>query len=386
MPKVSVFFPAVLALTAMFSGSVSADVVIFSKNIVKKTTENGVPYYSESGVSGEDLPVISGGGDKMSLSLALKLITPKSWDVEVSGKEANKTITSWEGGTTFSHILRRISENNEIFIDVDWVQKKINIHNPDAVENKFRNSGQIETSAALPVGVSAKKTYTESPPAQNTARNDDYVVTANKNKRIESLITTMQSSEQDHESLIATLHKRNRNTNQEKEDLNNELQSLKAELKQAKSLIQVVHNSENTKTTTNNPIELHEKHGSRYVLPFDDSFDYFLKGGHQDTFDPMTPATYLAKVGTVEDILKKWAHSVGYVVDYKVNVRHNIKHKMKFKGNFIESSKSLIKKFINSKRPLNISFHPKLGESGVVLVEDLNFSKPNQELNSLLNQ
>ena len=376
-------------MTALFfvSAPTLADVVIYAQSVDRSgaISEAGKPYFSEAGISGEIPSVIHGAGDNMSLELAMKLIAPKSWKYDISGKNAKRTPVKWKGGTSFSHVLPNLSEDNKIFVNMDWVSKTVSVNVPS--DHKVEQSRLRKTQVAISETASnaSNNSYAKMYAEQRVARDDGRAFTDSKNKQVELVIDNQRQSQTSHSKLVAALHDKNQFEKREKEDLQREVGRLRSELIYAQEAVAVVYNEDETNTLS--ALELSGEFASRTVLPADPSFDYFLKGGHQDNFEVRTTATFIANPGTVHEILNAWASNIGggYVVDYRPNVDHHIRHKRVFSGDFISVSTDLILKFEDSKRPLNISFHPNLGDHGVVVVEDLNFSKAQSNLTKLLN-
>jgi len=377
-------------MTALFCVSTPtlADVVIYAQSVDRSgaISESGKPYFSEAGISGEVPSVIHGAGDNMSLELAMKLIAPKAWKYEISGKNAKRTPVKWKGGTSFSHVLRNLGEENKIFVNMDWVGKIVSVNVPENYKVEQRRQAQSKAQTSPVDMVNAKNnTYAKMYAEQRVDRDDGRAFTDSKNKQVELVIDNQRKSQSSHSKLVAALHDQNQFEKREKEDLQREVGKLRAELIDAQESVAVVYNENETGTLS--ALELSGEFTSRTVLPADPSFDYFLKGGHQDNFEPRTTATFIANPGTVHEVLVAWANNIGggYEVDYRPNIDHHIKHKRVFSGDFISVSTDLILKFEKSKRPLNISFHPNLGDHGVVVVEDLNYSKAQSNLTNLLN-
>lgn len=374
-------------MTALFcvSAPTLADVVIYAKSVDRSgaVSEAGKPYFSEAGISGEVPNVIHGAGDNMSLELAMKLIAPKEWKYNISGKNAKRVPVTWEGGTSFAHVLRNLGENNKIFVNMDWVSKIVSVNVPS--DHKVEQFREKQMGSSKLASNESNNSYAKMYAEQRVARDDGRAFTDSKNKQVELVINNQRKSQTSHSQLVAALHDKNQFEIREKEDLQREVGRLRSELIDAKESVTVVYNSKETETLS--ALELSGEFSSRTVLPADPSFDYFIRGGHQDKFEERTTATFIANPGTVREIITAWASNIGggYELDYRPNVDHHVKHKRVFTGDFISVSTDLILKFENSKRPLNISFHPNLGEHGVVVVEDLNYSKAQSNLTKLLN-
>ena len=94
-----------------------------------------------------------------------------------------------------------------------------------------------------------------------------------------------------------------------------------------------------------------------------------------DVIEYETPATYIAQPGTLEDVVREWASFNGFELSWKTDVIHKVGHKLVFRGDFRKVGIDLFTLYLESDRPLDIKFYPDIGESGVVIVTDLNHEK-----------
>ena len=136
------------------------------------------------------------------------------------------------------------------------------------------------------------------------------------------------------------------------------------------------------------PTEIFKQYQNAWVLPYNDTPDYYLKGGHSDVIEYGTNATYIVKEGDISHILQKWADKIGWYVEYTASINHKSEYEFPIQGTFKDAATELVLKFVKSKRPLNIDFLPRLKKTvvdpetgavtkyhGVVIVSDLNFTK-----------
>jgi len=376
---------AILAASVAVCAPSFADVVIYTKSVDKSAEKSpsGMPYFTESGLSPETPPPVEGAGDNMSLDLTMKLIMPESWNYTLTGKSASRTPVKWQGGTSFSHTLKQMSEDNQIFINVDWVSKEVSVNVPAVRIAKAPTNTPAQTDVETNTN---NDTYAAHYQQKRVDRDDIAAKKKASNSQVEMTIASQRKTQDEHSKFVAVLLEENQRAARHSDELQGELAETITKLAHAEEKLRVVYRKEVTNAPE--PTQLADIFDARHVLPLDTSFDYFLKGGHQDTFELNTPATFIAKPGTLKEVLTAWAAEIGggMEVDYRLNVDHHITHKRVFKGSFRESATSLVLKFKDSNRPVNISFHKDLGDHGVVLVTDLNYKKADPALNNLLHK
>jgi hypothetical protein len=325
-------------------------------------------FFSQSGISGEVTKPIDAAGAGMSLALATSLIIPETWAIETSGDFQN-TVVSWKGGVSWSHIMRNIAQNEEIYVTLDWIKKIATIDVPGQSMNK----NNTQNSNAL---LQEEKREYKKQIAKKWERQETQAATiVQERQQIEMLMKKQREAQDANQQFIAQLNETNDQFSRDNSKLKNALEAEKNERKSLEEKYSVIDPT----LTLDNTIDattLFNEHQERWVLPYDRTFEYFLKGGHSDLFTRLTPATFIAKKGSVEDVIRKWADRLNWHLEYRAGVKHDNPYEVEFKGSFVEASTQLIKIFETSKRPLNIMFHPDVvngTKKGLVTITDLNY-------------
>lgn len=149
-------------------------------------------------------------------------------------------------------------------------------------------------------------------------------------------------------------------------ELTNEQDRLTSELEELKFANVETNEQEATEVDV---AALKKAYKTSFILPIDDSFDFYVQGGYEEKFDYYTPATYVVKGNiTLKENMEQWVKGIGWHLEWKTTVRYPVKYTVKFEGTFKESSTNLINLYRESKRPLDIDFYP---DSKVVVVSDL---------------
>jgi hypothetical protein len=346
---------------------VSASVVMISDDATLQQNYNE-KFFSQSGISGDEVVVLDTAGDEMPLSFALSRIIPESWNIQTQG-DANSTSVSWSGGVAWPHILRNIAHDEEVYVSLDWVQKIAAITVPKASANEYADSESIANSKNESEEFKARQLE------KAERRNDNEKILARQHRQIDELFEKQRSAQESNQEYIARLNETNRQTEKEAERLREALETEKGRRLALEEKYAVV--SPQGEIDVPDGAELFVQYEKRSVLPFDSSFEYFLKGGHADLITPETPATFIAKPGSVKQVVESWANEIGWALEYTAGVKHNNPYEVEFKGTFYEVGREFITIFRSSNRPLNITFHPDVkvdGKHGLVKVTDLNYS------------
>lgn len=399
--KTSLTF-TLIATAVLLSSTHSLAAVTVVTDTESLQQRNDKQYFSQDGLSGEEANLVPGAGAGMPLKAAAGIIVPPNWKVMGSG-EFERALVSWKGNLTWPQILRDIAQREKIYISLDWVKKVASINVPNSHSNlaqpKSENPGLADiANTKVPASRSKAADNGNTEPKRKTAeiivaevpsqvKYDAKNITKPVKKTAAQETAALAKKAQDRnasERAIAA----NKSSLTYIKDLENEraaliaknnaniknLESKEQQLSAIKEKYSVV---DNTKTLAPNidAVKLQQIYRERTVLPFNPSFDYFVKGGHADRFSPDTPATYVAKPGTVEDVITAWSNTVGYGVEYRAGVQHQNDYQIEIKGSFIEATIEFIKAFEQSDRPLNVEFYPDVRVSetkkGLVIISDL---------------
>lgn len=415
-----------ILITCGISFSTIADVRIISEDLAVNKTNNAnqIATFSQIGFSGEKYPIFKGFGSEMPLEIALKAIVPKTFNINNNNPEL---LVSFKGGTTWPYVLEQISKKHRLAISIDYnkmivdvysdklsssqvvipetklvstidrkqvdniaVQKEKQIKAKSSIEQKILDKQKEDQRLA---GIVPSVITKEHINTQNNIKTEQkYKEVIQPSKNVTITVTSPQE-----QSLTGgyTQEEFSKLSPQEKTNVilglsaKNEQKLQEIVSKKEKQTIMV-----NTNTTSEklpsisdkkeevfiqpvqpliNAVDLakiKDEYNTKFVLPIDPSFDFYVQGGKEEVIDYKTPATYLAKSKlSLEDNLNSWAKEIGWTLEWKTSVRYPIKYPMTMKGTFKETSLELINLFKNSKRPLNISYYPK---SKVVEVTDLN--------------
>ncbi len=338
--------------------------------------QHGERYFSQSGISGEKVVPVETAGADMSLSLATQLIVPDSWLVKSEG-DLDGALVSWSGGVSWPIILRNIANNEGVFINLDWVKKIAMIHVPGQTKSENAIASKQQNEFATERNEFRKKQKQEW-----ELRNEQANKLKSESEQLGIFVQRQKDAQKETNKFIKDL-------NSQKSELENNITTLQAALEEEREKRVAVE----TKYAVIDPslaeesavdaTELFGKFEGLWVKPFDDSFDYYIKGGHSDVIETHTPATYIAKSGSIEDVLIEWASQVGWHIEYKAGVQHHNPYEITLKGSFIDATRELISGFKTSDRPIDIQFFPDVvvrtadGEKryGLARIIDRNYKK-----------
>lgn len=191
-----------------------------------------------------------------------------------------------------------------------------------------------------------------------------------------------RAAAESNQAFIANLNKQNEEAEKKAMKLAAQLESERNKNKELSQKYAVIDPSLSTKSKEFDAVELYDDYNERWILPFNTDFEYFIKGGHADLILSETPATYIAKQGSLEDVLKQWASELNWHVEYRTDVRHYNPYKVQFKGNLYEAGRDLVSIFLKSRRPLDIKFHPDVKpivdgqeKEGLIIIDDLMYNR-----------
>jgi hypothetical protein len=352
--------------------------------------KSDVATFSQFGVSNEKAEVRGGFGEDMPLETAIEIIIPDGWKV-TTNDSAMEDEVEWEGGVTWPYILEDLSARNDISVSINWNDRTIDMFSHKAendrlalvkeqgeINNLFVEAQQdVENEIALKKETELREQYEIEKKMLEREIQDKKDAEVSNMEYIASLEGEKDQLIQMGDELSTLVEEKNNIINK-KEEVLNELTSsndtLNSELKELRF--------DNVGSNTEDFIEvdiaaIKKDYSGRFILPIDDSFDFYYQGGYEEEYDYYSPATYLAKSNiTLQDNLEKWANGIGWSIEWKTSVRYPIKYPVKFEGTFKESSIKLVNLYRQSKRPLDIDFYP---DSKVVVVTDLNHKIKNKK-------
>ena len=311
----------------------------------------------------------------MPLDMVVELVVPDSWHISIPNSKVGGIPVVVSGGKGWSHVLREMAEKNQIYTTIDWHSKKVTFDAPDKRKLELISKARVMSPQEL-ASENAKLVVAEYERQLAMKRNTrDSQSTRNRlNQEVmDSALSSARSSQEDADRLLGEVSSERRTYEIENKALQGQLDQAKGMIDKLEGKLEVVGLSENEYKP-----EIEDLFGiyqTASVLPFDSSFDYYIKGGYMDVIEYETPATYIAKPGRVEDIIREWANFNGFELSWKTDVIHKVGHKLVFKGDLRKVGIDLFTLFIESDRPLDIQFYPAVGDSGLVVVTDLNHEK-----------
>lgn len=361
-----------LMLTALL-GSAHAAVTIYTDDVELQQHQQQKQFFSQSGLSPEQADVIPGAGDEMPLSLVSSIVIPKNWKIEGTGNYDARTV-SWSGGISWPQILRDIAQREEIFVSLDWIKKVATIHVPGA-KSQLAQAGLDSAQEAR----EAQNAFQAREDLEKFEKRSRVEARANNSvSQLDVIMTRNRESQLASQELVEKLNKRNQQAIEDNAKLQEMLEKERAERVALEDRFKVIDPTLGSTDNTHDATELFAEHQSKWVLPFDSSFDYYIKGGHADLITMETPATYIAYSGTIEEVVTQWCAQVGCFVDYRAGVQHYNPYEVELKGSFHQATAELISTFEKSARPLKIDIYPDVrhqGKQGLVVISDLNFKK-----------
>lgn len=136
-------------ISAIISTQSYAGLEIYSSSVVAGD-RNATYSFNQSGVSGEASDKVQGYGKDMPLGLALQIIVPKTWHVNLnSGSE--EMLVNWEGKTSWQYVLENLAKQNNLNINVDWTSKVVDVYSISAAKSRrlARNEGNGSRLSSL---------------------------------------------------------------------------------------------------------------------------------------------------------------------------------------------------------------------------------------------
>lgn len=357
------------------SSSAYAGVNILTDDITVQTQAAPTQYFSQSGISGEKAVLINGGGDGMSLSLASKIIIPTDWKVNLTGDYQSKSVF-WSGGVSWPHVIKNIADTEGVFVSLDWVKKVANLHVPES------DSIQVASSATQDSLSKTREEYEIKSKTEWARRDDTAKKLVEEKARASDLISKYRASQEESQKFIAKLNSDNQKLSESRLEAEVDLAAEKEKRSRLEEKYAVIDPTLSKGEASLDSTDLFLAWKDRWVLPFDSSFEYYLKGGHSDVLLASTPATYIAKHDTVQGVVQHWADEINWHLEYRSQVRHKNPYQVQFKGSLYEAATDFIALYIDSRRSLDIKFFPDVkptidgvAKDGLIIVEDLNFKK-----------
>lgn len=339
--------------------------------------QNGERYFSQAGISGETVTTLETAGADMPLPIAVSRIIPDSWRVIPSGGY-NEALVSWQGGVSWPIIMRNIANNEGIYVSLDWIAKTATINVPGQTESEIKI-----VEKARDLIIEDRQEFRKKQRQNWERRNSASLALENERQQFESMMEKQRKAREANQEFISQLNENNDVMNDNVKALQDALEAAKAKNAKLVEKYAVIEPGLAPNNMQLDATELFQKYNEQWVLPFDEGFEYYLKGGHSDIIETHTPATYLAKKGTVENVLIQWSEAIGWHVEYNAGVQHYNPYEVHFKGSFVEASTELVSIFAGSNRPIDIKFFPDViitdkngkRKKGLARVTDLNYKK-----------
>jgi len=121
-------------ISAIIATQANAGLEIYSSSV---DAGNKTANYSfnQTGVSGETAEKVLGHGKDMPLGLALQIIVPKSWQVNLNSG-AEDLLVDWEGKTSWPYVLENLAKNNDLNVNIDWSSKVVDVYSIQASKSQ----------------------------------------------------------------------------------------------------------------------------------------------------------------------------------------------------------------------------------------------------------
>lgn len=119
-------------ISAIISTQSYAGLEIYSSSVVA-ADKNATYSFNQSGVSGEASDKVQGYGKDMPLGLALQIIVPKSWHVNLNSG-SDEMLVNWEGKTSWQYVLENLAKQNNLNINIDWTSKVVDVYSIGAAK------------------------------------------------------------------------------------------------------------------------------------------------------------------------------------------------------------------------------------------------------------
>ena len=128
------------------SGQSFAALEIYSSSLDR--ANQGSSYsFTQTGVSGEDAAMVRGFGKDMPLGLALQIIVPKTWQVNLNDG-ADDLLVDWEGKSSWPYVLENLAKKNQLKINIDWTSKVVDVYSLDASKKNELASYETDINQA----------------------------------------------------------------------------------------------------------------------------------------------------------------------------------------------------------------------------------------------
>lgn len=293
--------------------NIYADPSISAKKVVKQDKSS----FKQIGGSLEKAKVVNSGSGP--LSIAIDHLIPKSWEIKMNPNVGlENSIVKWKGGVTWPYALESLSLNNDMDVVVNWERQYVTI------DSKFRESSveikEIEKLAE-----------------------EHSLVKKEINLLAEENTTTKGAEEID---LLST------NIIEEKAEI-----SLLEQHETANILIEEKIKEMEPKKR----YELEKEYGSAGVLPFDSSFESFVKNKEVENHEYMK-LTFVLKEGlSLQDNLRMWVKDMpnDWTLEWDAKKDFMIDKDIKLKSTFIDVFPKVELFYDNSKYPIEIEMYLK---------------------------
>jgi hypothetical protein len=345
-------------------------------NVLKEhapINENITSTFSQVGVSGEKAAFVKGFGKEMPFTISLDVIIPDSWEVTYNeGSELEDV--NWEGGTPWPYVLKDLSEKNNVSVSIDWEHKHVDLFSHSAnekfLERKLEDNNIVELFSKEQQEMESSILLEKEKLLREQYELEQAIITAK--------LKSKEDAEKAQSDYILALEDDKKILNNEKDELEKQLLDVKivqedeVENEDSIPLVDTDIVLESESIIDNIDVEsFKNEYDQLTVLPLDASFDFYISGGYEQTFDYLTPATFIAtKNRTIHDVLIEWSETIGWELTWNTNVHYHVDFNMKFEGIFRESATALITLYKDAPRPLDIEYYP---EQKLIVVKDLEF-------------
>lgn len=133
-------------ISAIIATNVQAGLEIYSSS-VDAGNKNAAYSFNQTGSSSEVAGKVQGYGKDMPLGLALQIIVPKSWQVNLNNG-SEELLVDWEGKTSWPYVLENLSKKNDLNINIDWTSKVVDVYSTKASKAQQLSSQESDMDDA----------------------------------------------------------------------------------------------------------------------------------------------------------------------------------------------------------------------------------------------
>lgn len=296
--------------------NIYADPNVVAKKVVKQDKHS----FKQIGGSLEKAKVVNSGSGP--LSIAIDHLIPKGWEIKMNPDVGlENSIVKWKGNVTWPYALESLSVNHDMDVVINWERQYVTI------DSAMRES-QIEVS-------------------QIEKLSEEHNIV----KKEINLLTLDQTKEKEVDLLMTS----NDNIIEEVKELS-ELSLIEQHESSALSIEEKIKQME-----PKEKYELEKAYAKTGILPFDPSFESFVKNKDIDKHEYMQ-LTFILKAGlSLQDNIREWVKEMpnDWTLEWDAEKDFMIDKDVKIKNTFIDVFPLVEDFYKDSKYPIKIKLYLK---------------------------